>query len=182
MASLDPLGWTEATQVVAGNEADDPLYGPAIEPVRSTLNQEGVLYIGDCKMAAIGTRAGIQDANDYDLMPLPATIITPQVLDRYLNAVDQRKIEPIYRFDGDADEIAKGFEIIETVTGPIDGKTISWNERRLVIRSISYAKAPEKSLNKRLAKTAIAALTRALEFIQMSNYFGIILASRERHS
>lgn len=163
LASLDPLGLPLATQVVAGNEADDPLYIPAIEQVRSTLNQEGVLYIGDCKMAAIGTRAVIQYANDYYLMPLPATTITPKVLDSYLNAVDPRNIEPIYRFDGDADEIAKGFEIIETVTGQIDGKTISWNERRLVIRSISYAKAQEKSLNKRLekAKTSIATLTRA---------------------
>lgn len=163
LASLDPLGLPLATQVVAGNEADDPLYVPAIEQVRSTLNQEGILYVGDCKMAAIRTRAGIQYANDYYLMPLPATIITPKVLDSYLNAVDQRNIEPIYRFDGDAQEIAKGFEIIETVTGQIDDKTISWNERRLVIRSINYAKAQEKSLNKRLekAKTSIATLTHA---------------------
>ena len=45
----------------------------------------------------------------------------------------------------------------------VDGKTISWIERRLVIRSINYAQAQEKSLNKRLnkAKTAIADLTRS---------------------
>ena len=74
-------------------------------------------------------------------------------------------IEPIYRFDDndEASEIAQGFELTETVTGQVDGKTISWTERRLVIRSINYAQAQEKSLNKRLkkAKTAIADLTRS---------------------
>lgn len=30
LATLDPLGWTEATQVVEGNKADDPLYEPII--------------------------------------------------------------------------------------------------------------------------------------------------------
>jgi len=52
-------------------------------------------------------------------------------------------IEPIYRFDDndEASEIAQGFELTETVTGQVDGKTISWTERRLVIRSINYAQA-----------------------------------------
>lgn len=34
LASLDPLGWTEATQVVEGNEADDLVSEPAIKQVR----------------------------------------------------------------------------------------------------------------------------------------------------
>jgi transposase len=34
LASLDPLGWTEATIVTDGNQADDPLYEPAIKQVR----------------------------------------------------------------------------------------------------------------------------------------------------
>jgi len=74
LASLDPLGLPLATQVVAGNYASDPLYEPAIEQVRRTLNQEGILYVGDCKMAASKTRAGIEKSHDYYLMPLPATI------------------------------------------------------------------------------------------------------------
>jgi hypothetical protein len=68
-----------------------------------------------------------------------------------------------YRVDdnGEVEEIAQGFELTETVTGQIEGETISWSERRLVIRSINYAQAQEKSLKKRLkkAKTAIADLT-----------------------
>ena len=69
LAALDPLGLPLATQVVKGNEADDPLYEPAISLVRETLNKEGVLYVGDCKMAAGAIRTGIEHASDYYLMP-----------------------------------------------------------------------------------------------------------------
>ena len=40
LASLDPLGLPLATQIVEGNEADDPLYEPAIQQVRSILNTD----------------------------------------------------------------------------------------------------------------------------------------------
>jgi len=166
LASLDPLGLPLATQVVDGNEADDPLYKPAIKQVRSILNQQGVLYVGDCKMGASSIRVSIEKADDYYLMPLPATIASNEVLDAYLTPVDSPSptIEPIYYMNdnGEMWDIAQGFEINETVTGEVDGETISWTERRLVIRSIKYKDAQEKALNKRLkkAKAAIADLTR----------------------
>jgi transposase len=166
LAGLDPLGLPLATQVVEGNEADDPLYEPIIKQVRTILNREGVLYVGDCKMAAISIRTAIKKALDYYLMPLPATIITEEILDTYLKPVweQTQTLEPIYRCNekGEQIQIAEGFEVTETVTGQIDGETISWEERRLVIRSIKHAEAQEKALNERLekAKKAIADLTR----------------------
>ena len=87
-------------------------------------------------------------------------------MDTYLKPVlDQSKVlDPICRYNnkGFVPEIAQGFELIETVTGETEGETISWEERRLVIRSINYAEAQEKALNKRLkkAKKDIADLTR----------------------
>jgi len=167
LASLDPLGLPLATQVVEGNEADDPLYEPVIKQIRNIIKQEGVLYVGDCKMAAITTRAGIETAKDYYLMPLPASIIPPEILDTYLKPVWEQTqvLEPICRYNdnGELEEIAQGFELTEIITGQTDGETISWSERRLVIRSIKYASAQEKALNKRLkkAKKAIADLTRS---------------------
>ena len=65
LSTLDPLGMPIATEVVAGNCADDPLYIPAIERVRDTLSSSGHLYIGDCKMAALATRAHLAAGNDY---------------------------------------------------------------------------------------------------------------------
>jgi len=166
LASLDPLGLPLATQIVAGNQADDPLYEPAIKQVRSLLNREGVLYVGDCKMAASSIRASIENVNDYYLMPLPATIVSTEILDNYLTPVDShsKTIEPIYRYNdnGEFESIAEGFELTETNTGKIDEETISWLERRLIIRSIKHAEAEEKALYKRLkkAKIAINDLTR----------------------
>ena len=64
--------------------------------------------------------------------------------------------------NGEVQKIAQGFEINETVFGEVDGETISWTERRLVIRSFKHAAAFEPALNKRIekAKTAINDLTR----------------------
>jgi len=115
-------------------------------------------------MAASGIRAGIEDASDYYLMPLPTTIASLEVLDIYLKPVweQTQALEPIYRCNakGELEKIAEGFEL--TVTAQTDGKTISWSERRLVIRSIKHAQAQENALHKRLkkAKTAIVDLTR----------------------
>jgi transposase len=58
-AVLDPLGMPLATDVVAGNRADDPLYVPCIERVQASLGRRGFLYVGDCKMASRETRAWI---------------------------------------------------------------------------------------------------------------------------
>lgn len=53
LASLDPLGMPLATEVISGEHADDPEYLPIIARVRNGLQQNGLLYVGDCKMAAL---------------------------------------------------------------------------------------------------------------------------------
>ena len=70
MATLDPLGLTISTTVVAGNTADDPLYAPEIARVRLTIGKHSLTYAGDCKMAALSTRVFIVAGNDYYLCPL----------------------------------------------------------------------------------------------------------------
>src|SRR2546421_4012796 len=64
LSALDPLGLPMATQVVSGERADDLLYIPAIEQVSQSLHAHGVLYVGDCKMAALETRAFVQARQD----------------------------------------------------------------------------------------------------------------------
>src|SRR5712671_5725165 len=70
-AVLDPLGMPLATDVVSGERADAPLYMPCIERVQASLGRCGLLFVGDCKMAAHATRAFIALAGDYYLCPLP---------------------------------------------------------------------------------------------------------------
>src|SRR5215213_2703856 len=75
-AVLDPLGMPLATAVVPGNTADDPLYVPAVAAVRQSLGVGGRTYVGDCKMAALATRAFVAQGNDFYLCPLPLTQVS----------------------------------------------------------------------------------------------------------
>lgn len=73
LGALDPLGMPLATLVVAGNDADDGLYVPAIIRTRQVVGQGGRLYIGDAKMGALATRSFVQAGGDYYLTPLART-------------------------------------------------------------------------------------------------------------
>jgi transposase len=86
-AVLDPLGMPLATDVVSGERADDPLYVPCIERVQQSLGRSGLLFVGDCKMAAQATRAFIALAGDYYLCPLPQVQLGEGELDEALETV-----------------------------------------------------------------------------------------------
>src|SRR4051794_27713428 len=69
-AVLDPLGMPLTTAVVPGNSTDDPLYIPAIQAVQQSFGTGGRTYVGDCKMAALATRAFLASGEDFYLCPL----------------------------------------------------------------------------------------------------------------
>ena len=69
-AVAEPSGLFLAGDVHPGNAADDPLYLPLYRRVRAMLDQTGLLYSGDCKMAALETRAEI--AANRRFLPDPA--------------------------------------------------------------------------------------------------------------
>lgn len=166
MASLDPLGLPVATQVVSGNRADDPLYIPAIEQVRAGLDRRGLLYVGDCKMAALGTRAFTQAGEDFYLCPLSNLQVSDAALSAYLRPVleDKQSLTPLFRQQGDGRplQIAEGYECQEEVTATVEGQEITWTERRLVVRSLKGQEAATEALKSRLfkAQTALSALNQ----------------------
>src|SRR5882762_7663588 len=94
MAVLDPLGLPLTTTIVAGNTADDPLYLPEIAKVRKIAQITGLTYIGDCKMAAIGTRADLVAQGDHYLCPLSAKQVPAAELDRWLAPVLDGRLAP----------------------------------------------------------------------------------------
>ena len=166
LATLDPLGMALATAVLSGNRADDPLYMPSIRRVRESLGRRGLLYVGDCKMGALETRAFVHAGGDFYLCPLSETQLSPEELEAYLVPVraGEQTLTPIYRGkeSGERELIAEGYERLERLTALVDGETLTWTERRLVIRSLKQAQTAERALRKRLAK-AQAALTRLNE-------------------
>src|SRR5437660_117038 len=70
LSVLDPMGLPLTTTVLAGHRADDPVYTPEIAKARQSIGRSGLTYIGDCKMAALETRAEIVAHSDYYLCPL----------------------------------------------------------------------------------------------------------------
>jgi len=169
MAVLDPLGLPLTTTVVAGQTADDPLYLPEIAKVRQTAQRTGLTYVGDCKMAAIGTRAEIVAHQDYYVCPLSAKQMPEAELDRVLDPVFRDVLEPsairLPRAAGARDAtdepVALGFVYTVELSAPDQsGQAHTWQERRLVVRSLALAASQEKHLRQRVerAVTEINAL------------------------
>ncbi len=164
LATLDPLGMPLATEVLSGQRADDPLYLPAIARVRACIKQPGLVYVGDCKMAALDTRASIQAAGDYYLCPLSALQVPPEQLSQHLAALrasgQAQSLVERTGADGQAHALASGYEDSETITAQLQGVSYTWTERRLLVRSEAAAHAAETALRARLrqAQTALAEL------------------------
>jgi transposase len=163
LATLDPLGMPVATDILSGERADDLLYLPAIQRVRSNLAQSGLLYVGDCKMASLATRAGVAFHRDFYLCPLSAVQVPPDVLAGYVAAVarGEHTLRPIERVraDGETEQIADGFELVETLRAEHDTWRVRWDERRLVVRSLQQARTAERALRTRLARAQQALVT-----------------------
>jgi len=166
LSALDPLGLPVATQIVSGERADDRLYIPAIEQVSQSLQEHGLLYVGDSKMGAMETRAFVQAQQDYYLTPLATKQMPDAVLAEYLKPVwvGEQALTAVYRDrEGSQPErIAEGYERAVMLSSEVQGKTISWTERHLIVRSVKLAKAAQEALQARLAK-AQAALGRLTE-------------------
>jgi transposase len=161
-AILDPLGLPLATAVVPGNATDDPLYVPAITAVRQSLGRGGRTYVGDCKMAALATRAFVVDGGDFYLCPLAQTQVGRAKRHELLLPVWSGTVtlEQVRRPgpEGQGDElVAEGFSLDVELTAQIEQKEVRWTERRWLVRSVAYATAQQEALQRRLA-TAQAAL------------------------
>jgi transposase len=155
-AVLDPLGMPLATDVVSGECADDPLYLPCIERLQESLGRRGLLYVGDCKMAARETRAFIASRGDYYLCPLPQVQLADDELDEALEAIwsGAQPLIPVTREreEGKPELIAEGYERRVAISLAVEGDEHVWSERRLVVRSLRHAQAAEAALRARVAK------------------------------
>jgi transposase len=155
-AVLDPLGMPVGTDVVSGERADDPLYVPCIERVQQSLGRSGLLFVGDCKMAAQATRAFIALAGDYYLCPLPQVQLGEGEFDEALESVwsGEQALRSVFRETerGEPTLIAQGYEHEVPISVAVEGVPREWRERRLVVRSVRHAEAAEAALRARVAK------------------------------
>jgi transposase len=159
---LDPLGLPLATAVVPGNTTDDPLYIPIILSVRQSFGVGGRTYVGDCKMAALATRAFVAAGGDFYLCPLSESQLSRAQRRELLQPVFDGTVPllPVCRpgAEGEADEqVAAGFSLEVELAATVDEQQVCWTERRWLVRSQAYALAQETALERRL-ETASKAL------------------------
>src|SRR5262244_2594565 len=153
LATLDPLGLPMTIATVAGNTADDPLYLPAIATVRRSVGLAGMTYIGDCKIAALATRADIVAHQDFYLCPLSAKQVAAEELDRLLEPIwsSEQPLEEVrLTAESQAEPDAVGFAYaVEQVGHGQSGQPQRWQERRGVVRSLAHVRLQEESLRQR---------------------------------
>jgi transposase len=162
LAALDPLGVIVATDVAAGNAADDPLYLPIIDRLCNAWQTAGLLFIGDCKLSSLANRAHIHHRGHFYLAPLAQVGEVPEQLTAWVQkalAGDVRLL-PLKADDGTRG--GDGYEITRTLDATTsEGHAVHWKERVWVVRSQSLLDAQQRGLHQRLerAEAALLALT-----------------------
>jgi transposase len=157
-AVAEPSGLFLAGDVHPGNAADDPLYLPLYRRVRVLLGQTGLLYAGDCKMAALETRAEIAANQDFYLTRLPLTGTVPAQFAAWVEDAivgDQaEKLIEVYRGEGEEQELlGRGYEFERPQSALVGEVKHTWTERVQVIRSEAAAQSQAAALDRRLKQT-----------------------------
>jgi transposase len=164
-AAAQPTSQLLACDIVSGQSADDPLYLPLIRRVRQQLRQHGLLYVGDCKMSALATRAELVAEKDYYLMPLPRTGDNAAQIDAWIDeaALGQQPLQNLTRQDENGKKVvfARAYERERPQSSQVADRDVAWTERVQVIRSLELAKRQAQQLEERLgeATTALRDLT-----------------------
>lgn len=164
LAALDPLGAPLAADVVPGNAADDPLYLPIIQRLLDTLHEPGLLFIGDCKMSALETRAYLQERQHCYLTPLAQVGQVPEQMQTWVQAAlsGQASLVNLLADDGTT-VVGQAYELMreQERRATQEQGALTWTERVLIVRSEAFAQAAQRGLAQRLqrAETTLNALT-----------------------
>src|SRR2546430_17342657 len=113
------------------------------------MSQTGLLFVGDCKMSALGTRASVVGRQHMYLSPLPLTGATVEAMAAWISeGIAQGRegeLERLFRRHHRDEEalVAAGYE--EARSRGLGGGGAEWTERALVVRS----PAPDERQNAR---------------------------------
>jgi transposase len=156
-AVTQPLAFPVSTNVVAGNQPDDGLYWPTIVEVKQKVGGTDLLFVGDCKMAALDTRARIADGGDCYLTPLPNTGETAKQIGSWIDTALEKEaagnLQAIYKpveVGQPPELIGKGYEFTRTLQTKVDEREVTWTERVQVVQSVGHQNSQKTKLEKDL--------------------------------
>jgi transposase len=156
-AAAEPSGMFLAGDVHPGNAADDPLYLPLYRRVRALLGQAGLLYAGDCKMAALETRAEIAANGDFYLTRLPLTgEVSAQFATWVEAALTGEPAAQLIAIQRAGELIGTGYEFERSQSAVVAKAQHTWTERVQIIRSEALAQSQAAALERRLEKAEAA--------------------------
>jgi transposase len=159
-AAAEPSGHLLASDYYPGQTADDPLYLPMTRRVRILLGRAGLLYVGDCKMAALATRAELVAEADFYLMPLPMTGDTRNQFGGWLDQLASAKVKTQELWD-DEEFLGHAWEFTRVMHAQVADKPVAWKERVQLLRSPALTQRKQNDLEARLqrAEQAVRAVT-----------------------
>ena len=154
LGTLDPCGVPLLTMTLKGNSADDLHYFSAWQQMAETLGHGDFIFVGDCKMAALETRAKIVQAGGIYLCPLPMTGHVPDQLEEWIKQlpVEPEDLSVKGQKEGEFRKIGQGFEVEKVMTGVKELGAFEWKERWIVVRSDRHAKKQQTGFLKQLEK------------------------------
>src|SRR5512147_1465154 len=156
-AVAEPTGLFLAGDVHPGNAADDPLYLPLYRRVRAMLGQSGLLYSGDCKMAAVEMRAEIAANQDFYLTRLPLTgAVQAQFAAWVEAAIVGEQAAQLIEIRRDEELLGRGYEFERLQSAVVGQEELAWTERVQIIRSEAAVRSQAEALDRRLKKIEAA--------------------------
>jgi transposase len=156
-AAAEPSGLFLAGDVHPGNAADDPLYLPLYRRVRTLLGRTGLLYAGDCKMAALETRAEMASRGDFYLTRLPQTgEVAAQFAGWVEAALTGEAAGKLIEIRVEDDLLGAGYEFERSQVAMVGQTEHTWSERVQIIRSQASAQSQAAALDRRLEKAEAA--------------------------
>jgi transposase len=159
-AAAQPTSYPLASMVVPGNSADDTLYRPLLQTVRNQLKRSGLLYAGDCKMAALETRADIVQHKDYYLTVLPRTGEHAELIDTWIAEAlaGTQPLQEMYRVNAQKERVlfARVCELERSCQAEVGGETVVWNERVQLVRTEALRQHHGEQLERRLREAEVA--------------------------
>lgn len=136
------------------------------EQLQSRLATPGLLWVSDCKMSALGTRAAIQTQHHYYLTVLPRTETTVNLM---ADLLAQAQVQGEERLQvvkigpkAEAVLLATGYQFTRSQQEP--STAIAWEERVLLVHSDNYQQQQQRGFEQRLQRATdkLHALTPAM--------------------
>lgn len=166
MAALDPLALPLAALSVSGAQSDDDLYVPVIEQARQCLSSQGLLYVGDVKLGSASTCSYLASNGEFYLCPLSNAYYSKELLEQGVQQAlnPQNTMLSVWRTktkDGPQEETARVYELPARQRSDPNGP-FTWTERMVLVLSLAYAEAQERSLKEKLRQAQQELLERFL--------------------